>query len=452
MTEQKLTYSYYHQRLQKAFQFIIPKSKKVLFYGLIDGSKLSSLSPSYGLGIEPNISTTQTKHKKISIKTAIYEKYKPRRKYDYIVLNATLGKTYNIMQILKNIQPACTPYTRIIIYQHNHLWQGLLKLLEKFNLKRKDKIYNWLSVSDVSNYLKAAGFETTRIFRHTLFPLKLFGIGTLINFLGIIFPLLDFFKLDQFIICRPLAELFPQLKSNPSLTICITVRDEKENIEPIVNSIPKFAKKQEIIFVEGHSKDGTKEEILRVNKKYPKKNVRLLVQPKIGQGDATLYGFSRAKGEIIIIYEGDQTADPKDIKPVYEAMARKRFEFILGSRLVYPLSTQQMPAINKLGNMLFAKWFSFFLGQRSTDVLCGIKAINKKDFDVLSSRWGHLGVNDPFGDFELLFGAARMGLKIGEIPVRYYPRTYGETKTSVFHHGWYLLIMALNGYWLFRKN
>jgi len=175
-------------------------------------------------------------------------------------------------------------------------------------------------------------------------------------------------------------------------------------------------------------------------------------QPGKGQGDAVRVGFKAAKGDIVILYEGDGTSDPGDLQYFYQAMSNGYCEFIEGSRFVYPLSNAAMPPANKIGNWLFAKWFSFFLGQNSRDVLSGIKAILKRDYQLLYDRWGFLGFNDPFGDFELLYGAARQGLKFGEIPMRYYPRTYGETKTKVFHHGLYLLRMSLRGYWIFRSN
>ena len=155
---------------------------------------------------------------------------------------------------------------------------------------------------------------------------------------------------------------------------------------------------------------------------------------------------------LIIIYEGDGTSDPGDIAYFYQAMKSGRFEFIEGTRFVYPKDNRAMPIINQLGNIFFAKWFSFFLGQRTNDVLSGIKSILKRDYDLLYKRWGFLGFTDPFGDFELLYGAARTGLKIGEIPIRYYPRTYGETKTKLLIHGFYLLKMAAKGYLIFRNN
>jgi len=447
-------YKYYHERISQTYNFLIPPNKKVLIYGSLDGKELNKLSPSFGVGVEPDkkFYLFSKKHfSKLKFVNKRFENYQPVATFDYVVLDAALGKTADILQLLKKVQKACHPSTRVLVYQHNYLWQWLINFWERFKLKRKEGVQNWLSVLDVGTYLEGAGFQVTRVFRRTIFPLGLFGLGKVLNYMTVIFPFFDFFKLDQFIIARPQPQLFPK-KSLESLTICITVRNEKGNIEKIVKSIPRICKKQEILFVEGHSTDGTKEEILRVMSKYRQKNVRVMGQPGIGQGDATRVGFKDAKGEIIIIYEGDGTSDPRDIRYFYEAIKTGRFEFIEGSRFVYPLSKEAMPFINQLGNILFAKWFSFFLGQKTTDVLSGIKAILKRDYNLLFERWGFLGFDDPFGDFELLYGSARMGLKIGEIPMRYYPRTYGQTKTKHFIQGLYLLKMAAKGYLVFRNN
>lgn len=418
------------------------------------GKILNDLKPKKGVGVEADekyYKIAKKNYPHLNFINQSYEDYHPKEKFDYIFLYGALGKTSNIPKVLKNLQKACNPSTRLVIYQHNYLWQLALILAEKFSLKRKEGIENWLSTTDLRIYLEAAGFEVTRVFKRTLIPLFLSGFGPLINYLFSLIPFLDFLKLNQFIIARPKPELFSEL-SPESLTICITVRNERENIEKIVKSLPKVCKDQEILFVEGHSTDGTKEEIERVIKRNPTKNIRVIGQPGKGQGDAIRVGFKEAKGEIIILYEGDGTSDPDDLYYFYEAASNRRFEFIEGSRFVYPLSSGTMPFVNKIGNIFFAKWFSFILGQNTTDVLSGIKAILKSDYQLLYERWGFMGLTDPFGDFELLFGAARMGLKIGEIPMRYYPRIYGQSKTNVFGHGFYLLRMALSGYWIFRSH
>lgn len=449
----KYPYQYFRSRITNTLKFIIPEDKKVLMLSSYFGKILNDLKPIKGVGVESDekyYKLAKKTYPRLSFVRKSYENYQPNEKFDYIFLYGALGKTSNIPKVLKNLQKACNPSTRLIIYQHNYLWQLALSLAEKFSLKRKEGIENWLSTTDLRVYLEGAGFEVTRVFKRILVPLFLFGIGPMINYFFSLIPFFDFLKLNQFIIARPKPEIF--LKFPESLTVCITVRNERDNIEKIVKSLPKVCQDQEILFVEGHSTDGTREEIAKVIKIYPSKNIRVIGQPGKGQGDAIRVGFNMARGAIIILYEGDGTSDPDDLYYFYEAMRKGRFEFIEGSRFVYPLSTQAMPLINKIGNIFFAKWFSFVLGQNTTDVLSGIKAIFKKDYQLLYERWGFIGLTDPFGDFELLFGAARMGLKIGEIPMRYYPRTYGQSKTNVFGHGLYLLKMALRGYWKFRSH
>lgn len=413
-----LNHDYYHQRVKQALNFIIPRGKKVLTFDAQGNVK---------------------------------KKIKRGEKFDYIFLNGSLNKSKDLMNLVQNLHRFCYPQTRILIYQHNYLWQWIINLAEKFKLKKYEGKQNWLSTTDTSVYLFGCGYEVTRIFKRTLCPIFAFGLGPLINFLGVILPFFDFIKLDQFILARPLPELFPDSRPQ-TLTVCITVRNEKDNIEGIVKSLPVVTKIQEILFVEGHSTDGTREEIKRMIKNYPRKNIRVIGQPGKGQGDAIRVGFKQSKGDIIILYEGDGTSDTRDLKYFYDAISQGRFEFIEGSRFVYPMPSGAMPLPNKLGNIFFAKWFTFFLGQRTTDVLSGIKAMLKRDYDILFERWGFLGLQDPFGDFELLYGAARMGLKFGEVPMRYYPRSYGKSKANVIKHGLYLLRMAAKGYLIFRKD
>ncbi len=448
---------YYHTLLARNLKFIIPENKKILFYGSYNGKLLKELRPSKAVCIEEDQEALKfakkhnvnNKYQWLNIK---YDDYLPKTQFDFIILSGTVGKSYDIPKLLKNLHIACHENTRIIIYQHNHLWQSILSFLEKIKIKRAEGIQNWLSVGDVETYLNASGFEVTRILRKTISPAYLGGIGPLVNFMVTWIPFIDFLKLDQFIFARAKPEIIKNYNYHKSLTICLTVRDEKDNIELIVKSLPKITEKQEILFVEGHSTDGTRKEIERVMKKYPDKKIKVMGQPGKGQGDAIRVGFKEAAGDVVILYEGDGTSDASDIQYFYEAMATGRFEFIEGSRFVYPLDRETMPMPNMIGNILFAKWFSFFLGQRITDVLSGIKAINKKQYEMLYERWGFLGVNDPFGDFELLYGAARMGLKFGEIPMHYYPRVYGHSKSKVVKHGLYLANMALKGYKIFRSN
>lgn len=440
MKRNYMRHRYYHKRLERALRFIVLPGKKVLFVSLFNNAEQAAASPYHDIGSKEKWEWHS--YKNLTLSSA--------KQFDYIVLDGALGQTDDIPDFLDDVRQVCHPGTRIVVYQHNYLWQGPLSLGEALRLKYREGIFNWLSVGDVKMYLESAGFETTRVFKRTLCPVFLFGIGPLINWIFALIPILDFLKIDQYIIARPRPEIL-NAKKPESLTICLTVRNERDNIEPIVKSLPRLCENQEILFVEGHSDDGTREEIRRVIEIYPEKNIRVIGQPGKGQGDAIRNGFKDARGDVIILYEGDGTSDTKDLRWFWKAMRIGRFEFIEGSRFVYPFDNRAMPLLKKLGNIFFANWFSFFLGQRTTDVLSGIKAILKEDFLTLEKQWGSLGIFDPFGDFELLFGAAKMGLKFGEIPMRYYPRPYGKSKSRLVSHGIPLLKMAARGYWIFRK-
>jgi hypothetical protein len=231
-----------------------------------------------------------------------------------------------------------------------------------------------------------------------------------------------------------------------SVTICLACRDERENIEPLVRAIPQLSLEQEILFIEGHSTDGTLAEIERCMALYPDRNIRVLQQPGYGKADAVRAGFGASRGSVIILLEADMTSPPEDIRAVYDAIRLGQAEYLGGSRFASGFAKEAMPWLNRIGNRLFALWFSRLLGQPISDTLCGIKALRKSDYERIAERWGQWGAPDPFGDFELLLGAARLGLKIGETPIRYVPRSYGASKTRVFHHGAVLARISLSAF------
>jgi len=167
-------------------------------------------------------------------------------------------------------------------------------------------------------------------------------------------------------------------------------------------------------------------------------------------GNAILEGFEAATGDVIVLLEADQTSPPRDVLKVFDVIASGRAEFVNGSRFIYPRERRAMPMLNVVGNWVFAMWFMWFLGQRTSDVLCGLKGFERKQFRRIRRNWGFLGVPDPFSDFEMLFGATRLGLKICEVPTRYRPRIYGRTKTRFLKHGWMLARMAVRATGVFR--
>lgn len=446
-----LRHQYYYARLNQAFSFLIAPGKRVLYYGKALPGVIPALScESLTLVTRQPASELAGLPAGVTLFAEAATDFVPDQTFDVIILNCTVGESPDICGFLQKLARTCTPDTRLVLYQHNYLWQAALNLGGLLGLKERERTQNWLSVSDLSSILSGMGFELLWSHRQTICPLHAGGLGPVLNRASELFFPLDFLMLDQFIVARPGPVLAAPPERPPSLTICLTVRNERDNIAPIVSALPQVCPDQEILFVEGHSTDGTRDEILRVAENHPKKNIRVIGQPGKGQGDAIREGFFDANGEIIILYEGDGTSDPRDIVHFYNAMASRRAEFLEGSRFIYPLDRKSMPFFNKVGNTAFAAFFSFFLGRNVTDVLSGIKAVFKSDFVSIHRTWGFSGVEDPFGDFELLFGAMRYGLKYGEIPMRYKPRPYGESKTKVFRHGLVLLAMALRGYLAFR--
>jgi glycosyltransferase involved in cell wall biosynthesis len=234
--------------------------------------------------------------------------------------------------------------------------------------------------------------------------------------------------------------------NNPSTTVLIPCRNEKGNIENAVKRLPNFCDDLEIIYVEGNSQDGTLDEIHRVIKAYPDKDIKVLVQDGKGKGDAVRKGFDNARGDILMILDADLTVPPEDLPKFYRAIVTGKGEYINGTRLVYPMDDQAMRFLNFWANRTFSVLFSWLLNQRFTDTLCGTKVLTKKNYEKIVSNRSYFGDFDPFGDFDLIFGATKLNLKVVEVPIRYAAREYGETQISRFRHGWLLLKMVFFAY------
>lgn len=442
----KERYAYYHRSARDFFTFTAPKGQRVLIAGDNCAEDLAALAPSRGVLVVPAGTpvpeTPYECHEGFGLEDVEGE-------FDYIILKYALNAAEDISGFASLLRHHCNADTRIIVHCHNYLWSPILKIAASLGFMESTGLKVMLSPADVNNVMTASGYQHVSSWFAMLFPIFCLGLGPILNLIGRLLPFLDWAKIDQFLIYRQLNDEPPV--EGESLTVCITSRDERENIQPLVEAIPTLTENQEILFVEGHSTDGTREEIERMIELYPEKNIRVMGQPGIGQGDATRVGFHDAKGSIIIILESDMTSPPESLSYVYESMRVRAVEFIEGTRFVYPMPHSAMPFFNQMGNWFFAAYFSMLLRQQLTDVLCGIKAIRKSDFEKILSRWDSWGIEDPFGDFELLFGAIRLGLKTGEHPIRYYPRPYGEPKTRVFHHGKILVQMAIHGFARFRR-
>ena len=363
------------------------------------------------------------------------------KKYEIIIAAKVLTNIQKISFFLEIIKKISISNSRLIIFNKSYLNLLITNVFDK-------KVFNWLNTNELKTYLENFQFTFVRKLKTNIIPINSF-IFNLINKILSFMPFLNILASDEFVIFKKNSEQISNHEKG--ISICLTVKNEKKVIETLVNKIPKISNKQEIIFIEGGSTDGTYEEILRVIELNKNINIKVIKQKTNGQKEAIKTGFDSASYDVVTLFEGDGTCDPEDLKYFYNSIAENKADYIQGTRLAYPLNNNQMPFLNKLGNVFYAMWFTWILGQRVTDVLSGIKAIDKSTYMKIVNDWECFGNDDPFGDFELLFIVTKNCFKISEIPISYYPRPFGETKTKIFFHGFKLLKIMIKSH-LYFKN
>lgn len=437
---------YYYRNLSNFLKFNIPAGSKIAEIGCGTGFLLNSLNPSYGLGIDFSASMINIARKKyphLRFEVIDTENLNLTEQFDYIVISDTLGYLEDIQKAFAEIKKLTHSGTRIIITYQNFFWEPVLWFAQKLKIKMPHPRLNWLNRGDVINLLHIEGFEVIKFGRRFLLPVYIPVLSWMINKYLANLPLFNFFCLTGYTVAR-FPERQPENNQNFSVSVIIPARNEKGNIEDAVKRVPEMGKHTEIIFVEGNSTDDTLNEIKRVCEEYKDiRDVKFLVQDGKGKGDAVRKGFDHATGDILMILDADLTVPPEDLPKFYNAIATGKGEYINGTRLVYPLEDEAMRTLNMLGNKFFSVMFSWLLGQRIKDTLCGTKVLTAENYRKLAANRSYFGDFDPFGDFDLIFGSAKMNLKLIEVPIRYRARKYGETNISRFKHGWLLLKMVV---------
>jgi len=442
--------SYYYKQDEKYTQFLVNKGMRILELGCGTGQLLNSLSPSYGVGIDLSENIVNIAQKNYPLLEFMQGDIEDelllstlQGPFDFIIMSDTIGYLDDCEKVFSSLHSLCTPETRLIISYYSWFWEPALKLSEKIGLKMPITEMNWLSTEDTMSFLHLSNFESVKREWRQLVPLKLFGLGSLINNLIGSLPLIRKISLKNYLVAR---SLINNQYDDLSTSIVIPCRNEKGNIESAIQRIPQFCSDIEILFVEGGSKDGTLEEINRVIEAYPEKDIKVLTQDGKGKGDAVRKGFDEAKGELLMILDADLTVPPEDLPKFYNAIIYGKGEYINGTRLVYPMENQAMRFLNFWANRTFSVLFTWLINQRLTDTLCGTKVLTKKNYIKIANNRHYFGDFDPFGDFDLIFGASKLNLKIVEVPIRYAERRYGETQISRFSHGWLLLKMVIFAY------
>ncbi|MCX5848254.1 MAG: glycosyltransferase [Deltaproteobacteria bacterium] len=435
---------YYHERLEHVLKFLVPPGQKVIEIGCGNGDLLASLKPSYGVGVDFSseaIKLAKDRHLDLNFIQADAHELELENQFDFVILSDVVNEFWDVQSVFQKILAVTTPRSRIIINFYNRLWELPLTAVRKLRLVKPSLYQNWLTVEDITGLLSLADFEVISCREEIMWPLRTPVIDYLLNrFLVKVWPF-RLFALTHFIIAKPLvADL--GVKELPKVSVIIPARNESGNIKRIVESVPEMGRETELIFVEGGSTDDTYGEIKKVIADNSHRPARLLRQTGKGKGDAVRLGFQHARGDILMILDADLTVPPEDLPRFYDALYKGKAEFVNGVRLVYPMEKEAMRFLNLLGNKFFSLVFSWLLGQPIKDTLCGTKVLWKTDYERIAANRSYFGDFDPFGDFDLLFGAAKLNLKIVEVPIRYRERIYGTTNISRWKHGWLLIRMV----------
>lgn len=430
---------FYHRRLNEVYRFLVSPGQRVLEIGCGMGDLLAVLKPAHSVGVDFSAEMIQrgrAKYRSIEfVQADAHDLSAVHGPFDYIIFSDTVNDLWDVQRAFEEIKRLCVPSTRIIINFYSGLWQLPLAIAQSLGLAAPMLPQNWLTHEDIRNMLNLAGFESIRGWQEILWPLPLGGLAN--KFLVRLWPLKEF-ALANFIIARPQPASIPD---EPTVSIIIPARNEAGNIKAIFERTPRMGRETELVFVEGHSRDDTCAVIEREMAAHPEVSSRLLRQTGIGKANAVRLGFAEARGEVLMILDADLTVPPEDLPRFYQALRDGTGEFINGVRLVYPMEKEAMQGLNLIGNKLFSLAFTWMLGQPIKDTLCGTKVLWRKDYELIAANRAYFGDFDPFGDYDLIFGAAKLNRKIVDLPIRYRERTYGTTNISRWKHGWLLLRM-----------
>ena len=441
--------NYYWNEITQYCNYFSHENSSVLEVGCGNGNLLASILGSKKIDIdfsEEYIAWAKEKHKDKEIEFLVMDanNIHLNQTFDLIIVSNLIGFVDDIQTVFEQIKQCCHPTTKLIVQYYNSFWEPVIKFSELIGLKQKTPTQNWLSTRDINNLLYVSGFDVYRNSKRLIFPFYLPILSFILNRYLAKFPFFRFFSFNIY----SFAKLLPDNDATNyaekySTTIVIPARNESGNIENAILRLPKFGKHTEIIFIEGNSTDDTWQKIKEIQEKYAlTHDIKIGQQKGKGKGDAVREGYNMASGDILMILDADLTVPPEDLPKFYNAIASGKGDFINGTRLVYPMDKEAMRFLNYLGNHFFSWAFTWLLDQRFKDTLCGTKVMFRKDYIKLIKNRKYFGEFDPFGDFDLLFGAHKLNLKIVEVPIRYKERTYGETNISRFKHGVILLRMC----------
>jgi hypothetical protein len=362
----------------------------------------------------------------------------PEGPFDVIVLSDVLNYAADVEVLLRRLHASSHRGTRLLINVYNTLWRPVLGSARRLGLAAEQPASNWLSRQDVINLCWLADWEVFKSFGDILIPLPLGPLSAFIN--RWIAPLSVWLCLSIFFIARRSG----LLRREPDVvSVIIPARNEAGSIARAIQRVPQLGRETELIFIEGHSKDNTWDVIAALPDIFAHGRIVKLRQSGKGKGNAVIEGFRAATGDILMILDADLTMPPEDLPKFIDVLVSGKGDFANGVRLVYPMDKRAMKFANLCANKGFSMVFSWLLGQPVKDTLCGTKALWREDYERIDRGRAYFGDFDPFGDFDLLFGADKQTQKIVDMPIRYKQRFYGDTNIQRWKHGLILLRMVL---------
>ncbi len=439
---------YHTKLLHKRLASMVEPGARVLEIGCGQGELLASLNPSVGVGVDIDahaIRAAAQRHPTMRFKKLCGEDIGSLSDtFDYVIISNVMDDVYDIHALLEAVRGVCHDRTRVILVHEGVFWRTARRIAVSLWPAKKDSVRNLVPLDEVRRLADLAGLETIRSFGLALLPVYVPLLSTIANRFIAHLPLVHRASSQHILVTRPVPDEAHPATAVKSVSIVVPARNEAGHIKEIVQRLPIMAPHQELIFVEGGSTDNTWDVIQETAASYDGPLIiKCMQQSGKGKGDAVRKGFDAATGDVLMILDADISVPPEELPVFVSMLASGRGEFINGTRLVYQMEREAMRFLNFLGNTAFAWVFTYLLSQRFRDTLCGTKVLTRLDYQRLAKNRAYFGDFDPFGDFDLLFGAARLNLKIVDVPIHYKSRTYGETNISRFSHGWLLLRMCV---------
>jgi SAM-dependent methyltransferase len=435
---------FYHDHVKELVVGAVVPGRPVLDIGCGTGDVLATVRPSPGLGLNVADRLTQLareKYPKLKFETfgadavVVPDGFRP----DYVISVNLLDHTYDFVELLASLHQCVTERTLIVITSSNPLWAPLLRLASRLGRRAPEWTRNFITNRDIASILKVLGFDVVEAGLALPVPARVPLLATALNAVLPELPLVRYVSSTQYIAARPRIR-----REELSVSVVVPCHNEECNVAACAQRVPDMGAGTELIFVDDGSTDGTRAAVLAAMARDPR--VRLVAcDINRGKANAVRAGFDAARNDVLMILDADMTVAPEDLPKFLAPLQTGTADFVNGTRLVYPMEGQAMPTVNFVGNKAFCLLVSWVLRQRVSDTLCGTKALLRRDYESMP-----LSGRDRWGDFDLLFGAARQKLRILEIPIHYRERVAGESKMNVRRDGPLFLRACLAGWRMLR--